>query len=288
MKRILLLLLVPVVLVGGAVCQEPEAGNGPPRLPTFSSRYTDKGDGFSVLLPSHPAITTSKVSGKNGKERTKRLLTVTMNSVVYSIEVFENLKPGQPLEEFIAENKVSFQYDPATERNLTVDGFPGKEYSSQTKTTTTVVQFLATEDRLFRFAATGPTAAAPVIKDFFSSIKLGEEKIGGIAVSESSVGSDTREKIYVGREVDVKARLLRKPEPSYTKDARDNKVEGTVILKVVLSKAGRVENIWVFTRLPYGLTEQAIKAARQIRFVPAMKDGKAVSMWIQLEYNFSL
>jgi len=287
MKRILLLLMVPIVLVSGAVCQEPEVAIGPSRFPSLWRRYTVKGDRFSVLLPSLPAITTSRFSRKDGKERTKRFLTITMNSVVYTIEVFENLKPGQPLEEFIAESNASFQYDPATERNLTVDGFPGKEYSSQTKTTTTVMQFLATKDRLFRFAATGPAAAAPVIKDFFSSIKLGE-KTDGIDVSESSLEIDTNENIYKGRDVDVKARLLTMPEPAYTEKARHNKVEGTVIIKAVFSKTGRVENIQVVGSLPYGLTEQAIKAARQIRFVPATKNGKAVSMWMQLEYNFSL
>jgi TonB family protein len=287
MKRILFLLLCSVVPVGGAVCQEPEAGIGPPPLRIFYSRY--KGDGFSVLLPLDPSITTSKISRKDGKERTKRFLTVTMNSVVYSIEVLENLKPGQSLEEFIAESNASFQYDPATERNLTVNGFPGKEYSSQTETTTTAVQFLATEDRLFRFAATGPAAAAPVIKDFLASILVWDTgKTGGMDASKSFAGSNAGEKIYTGRDVDVKANLLKKPKPSYTEEARNYKVEGTVILRAVLSKTGRVENIRVVVGLPYGLNEQAIKTARKIRFVPATKEGKAVSMWIQLEYNFSL
>ena len=147
MKRILLLLFVPIVLVGGAVYQQP-VGTSPTLM-----RYTFKGHGFSVLLDSRPTMTTTKVSLKDGKERTKRFLTTTVNSVVYSIEIFENLKPGQPLEEFIAESKSSPQHDPATERNLTVNGFPGKEYSSQTETTITMTQFFATEDRLFRFAA---------------------------------------------------------------------------------------------------------------------------------------
>ncbi|MDT5059855.1 MAG: hypothetical protein QOH63_562, partial [Acidobacteriota bacterium] len=40
--------------------------------------------------------------------------------------------------------------------------------------------------------------------------------------------------------------------------------------------------------LPNGLTERAIAAARQIRFTPAMKDGHAVSQYIQIEYNFNL
>ena len=162
-----------------------------------------------------------------------------MNSVVYSIEIYENLKPVQSLEEFIAESYASSQYDAATERNLTVDGFPGKEYSSHTKAPTTVVQFFATEDRLLRFAATGPASAAPVIIDFFSSIKLG--KTDGIDVYESCLQSDTGEKNYLGRDVDVKARLLTKPEPNYRKDAWDNKVEGTVVLLAILSKTGRVE-----------------------------------------------
>lgn len=282
MKRILLLLLAQVVFASGAVCQQGSGvGIGP------LARFTVKGDGFSVLLHSRPTLTTARVSLKDGKERTKRLLTTTMNGVDYSIEIFENLEPAQPLEEFIAESIASLQHDPATERKLTVNGFPGKEYSSRTETTTTVTQFFATEDRLFRFAASGPTAAAPQIKEFLSSIELGSNA-DGVDVSALFTTSATGEKIYMGKGVDVKARLIAKPEPSYTKDARDNKVEGTVILRAVLSSNGSVEYIRVVHGLPDGLTTQAIDAARGIKFVPAMKDGKAVSMWIQLEYNFSL
>jgi hypothetical protein len=44
----------------------------------------------------------------------------------------------------------------------------------------------------------------------------------------------------------------------------------------------------VLQALPGGLTEAAVRAARAISFVPATKDGKPVSMWMQLEYNFNL
>jgi len=40
--------------------------------------------------------------------------------------------------------------------------------------------------------------------------------------------------------------------------------------------------------LGYGLTTEAVKAARLIKFHPAIKDGQPVSMSIQLEYNFNL
>ena len=102
-----------------------------------------------------------------------------------------------------------------------------------------------------------------------------------------SIYESAGERIYIGREVDVKARLLTKPEPRYTADARKNNISGTVILKVIFAKTGEVKNIRVASGLPYGLTEEAINAARQIKFTPAMIDGTPVSMWMQLEYNFS-
>ncbi len=89
-------------------------------------------------------------------------------------------------------------------------------------------------------------------------------------------------------EVTTKARILSKPEPTYNERARQAGVEGTVILRAVFSSDGAVKHILVIRSLPYGLTEQSIAAARRIKFVPAVKDGKPVSMVFQLEYNFAL
>lgn len=101
-------------------------------------------------------------------------------------------------------------------------------------------------------------------------------------------GGGDYSKIFTGREVTSKARLISKPEPQYTEDARKNQITGTVVLKVVFASNGSVTNIRTVSGLPYGLTERAIAAARQIKFVPATKDGHQVSMWMQLEYNFNL
>lgn len=94
--------------------------------------------------------------------------------------------------------------------------------------------------------------------------------------------------IYPGKEVTTKARVLAKPEPSYTDSARNNLVIGTVVLRGIFAADGTVKHIMVITDLPYGLTEAAIKAARRIKFVPATINGRPVSMFIQLEYNFNL
>ena len=101
-------------------------------------------------------------------------------------------------------------------------------------------------------------------------------------------GGGDYNRIFTGKDVTTKARLISKPEPQYTEDARKNQVTGTVVLKVVFASNGSVQNIRTVSVLPYGLTERAIAAARQIKFVPATKDGHQVSMWMQLEYNFNL
>lgn len=95
-------------------------------------------------------------------------------------------------------------------------------------------------------------------------------------------------RVFAPKEVTQKARILSRPEPQYTEEARKNQVSGTVVLKAVFSSSGQVTNIRAVSGLPYGLTEKAIAAARMIRFSPAMKDGRAVSQYIQIEYNFNL
>ncbi len=98
-------------------------------------------------------------------------------------------------------------------------------------------------------------------------------------------GSDAT---FTNREVEQRARLLSKPEPHYTEEARRNQISGTVMLRVVFSSSGEVVQINALRTLPFGLTERAIAAARQIKFVPAMKGGRPVSVHMQLEYNFNL
>ncbi len=115
----------------------------------------------------------------------------------------------------------------------------------------------------------------------------GDYHEGGGGPGGGGGGTDYN-KTFSSREVSTKARVLSKPEPQYTEEARKNQVTGTVVLRAVFTSGGQVSNIHAVSGLPYGLTERAIAAARNIRFVPATKDGHAVSMYIQLEYNFNL
>ena len=59
-------------------------------------------------------------------------------------------------------------------------------------------------------------------------------------------------------------------------------------LSVVFFANGKVDNIKVVRGLSHGLNEQAQAAARQILFLPAIKNGKFVSTRLQLEFTYNL
>ena len=110
---------------------------------------------------------------------------------------------------------------------------------------------------------------------------------GGGTVGGGS-GSNGNPKPGGGGGYDQRVRLIAKPEPHYTEEARRQGTVGTVILRVVFSSTGEITQIRAINGLPFGLTERAIAAARAIKFVPAMKNGQPVSVFMQLEYNFNL
>jgi len=83
-----------------------------------------------------------------------------------------------------------------------------------------------------------------------------------------------------------KLRILSKPDAGYTDEARRNNVSGQVVLHVLFGETGQVTRISVVSGLPFGLTERAIAAARQIEFEPAELDGKKVAYPLVVLYNF--
>jgi len=88
--------------------------------------------------------------------------------------------------------------------------------------------------------------------------------------------------------VDSRPHLLNNPRPFYTEEARIHKIQGTVRAKLLVGADGTVKEVVVLTGLSNGLTEQAIKAAYQMRFSPAMKAGRPLSYWLSnvaIEFN---
>jgi len=83
-------------------------------------------------------------------------------------------------------------------------------------------------------------------------------------------------------------RIISKPRANYTDVARTNYVQGKVVLRVTFLADGQIGGISTISGLPDGLTEQAIKAAREIKFEPPMKDGKKITVTKPVEYTFTI
>jgi TonB family protein len=86
----------------------------------------------------------------------------------------------------------------------------------------------------------------------------------------------------------LKPTILYREKAKYTEDARQHRVEGSVVLNIVFGADGRIHNIRTVRGLPHGLTESAIEAAQKIRFHPAIKNGKPTPVRATLEFSFAL
>lgn len=95
-------------------------------------------------------------------------------------------------------------------------------------------------------------------------------------------------KSVTGITASLRPTILYREKARYTQAARDAGVQGTVTLMVVFADDGVIKHIMIIQPLSHGLTEQAILATRKIRFAPAMRDGKPISVIGNLEFTFNL
>lgn len=83
-------------------------------------------------------------------------------------------------------------------------------------------------------------------------------------------------------------RAISTPDPEYSEEARKAKYQGTCVLYLEVGPDGRPRNIKVARSLGLGLDEKAIEAVKNWTFDPAMKDGKPVTVAINVEVSFRL
>lgn len=104
----------------------------------------------------------------------------------------------------------------------------------------------------------------------------------------SAHGNESRERYSCSFDSRKGLQILARPKANYTDAARNNQTEGTVTLRVAFLENGKIGDVSIVNYLPDGLTENAIEAAKQIRFEPAMINGKSITVTKQVQYNFSL
>jgi TonB family protein len=78
------------------------------------------------------------------------------------------------------------------------------------------------------------------------------------------------------------------PEPEYSAQASHAKYQGTVVLGIVIDKAGKISRIRLDRPLGMGLDENAMETVKQWRFSPAMRNGEPVAVAMSIEVSFNL
>jgi len=99
--------------------------------------------------------------------------------------------------------------------------------------------------------------------------------------------SGTGNEVY-DQTLNLRPTILSKERAKYTEEAREHKIQGTVVLSVIFGADGRIRDIRTVRGLPDGLTEESIFVAQRIRFNPAVRNGKPVNVRATIEYNFTL
>jgi TonB family protein len=82
-------------------------------------------------------------------------------------------------------------------------------------------------------------------------------------------------------------RMTRQATPSYPQIARLQRVEGTVLLSVLVGDNGQVQDVKVIKGDPR-LNDAAIQAVKKSAFTAGSKDGVRVKSWLAVGIAFKL
>jgi TonB family protein len=78
------------------------------------------------------------------------------------------------------------------------------------------------------------------------------------------------------------------PNAEYTDKARKKKIQGSVVVSIVVTDEGTVRDARIVSGLEKDLDKQALKAVSAWKFEPATKDGKPVAVRIRVEVDYRL
>lgn len=268
-------------------------------------RFSTEGEEFSVLLPITPSISTYNrpMASKNRLED-GRIYSSYQDGTVYVIISIDNPNRRDSLQTIRDEiltnelQQILVINATRTETQITRTGVKGVQYRSTNDHLSSISEFYIADNHVYFFGVYSEDINQSAVKQFLSSIAVGAKAKAKRVKDTSRIiikspaappPSGTPEnKVFTTRDVTRKALIITRPQPQYTEEARQNEVTGTVVLRGVFSSTGSVTNIKAVKGLPDGLTEKAIAAARNIKFIPARKEGRFVSQYIQIEYNFNL
>jgi len=119
----------------------------------------------------------------------------------------------------------------------------------------------------------------------------GGGKQGSVQTSgfgDQTVADAPKKKAAAAGPVDTPVNILSKPRPEYTAEGRNLKLEGDVVIDVVFLSNGTIQVNRVVSGLGHGLDEAAVRAAQQIAFKPARREGQPVDFPARVRIEFRM
>lgn len=269
-----------------------------------------EGEEFAASMPELPIVysrwtTYSDFMYSLVKKGNSRAYGASADGVVYVIMSFKGYsrdkgKPDKIIQAFnegfkkdfsgsSGKSKVSTTFD----RDVSFNNFTGKQYLVSIHGVAGILRGYVTKDHVYLVEAIGGDETNLSIQRFFSSFALGHQAIAtkddiSTPASQPVQHNQDTDRIFNISEVDRKPLIVLRREAQYTDQARRAGVRGIIVVKAVLTASGKVTNVEIIKGLPHGLSESAVAATREMKFIPAVKDGKPVSQYIQMEYSFEL
>src|SRR5437667_1072737 len=117
--------------------------------------------------------------------------------------------------------------------------------------------------------------------------KRGALQSTGFADQTAASGAP-KKKASAGESPTTPVDILDQPRPEYTAEGRSLKIEGDVVLDIVFLSNGSIQVIRVISGLGHGLDEAATRAAQQIKFKPARREGLPVDFPARVRIEFRL
>jgi hypothetical protein len=136
-----------------------------------------------------------------------------------------------------------------------------------------------------------------VVKKFLTLISgvLLSSSLLALSAAPAAFSKNPDQETQTDKPQSSKAVVRSKPEPHCPKNASEQEVRATIVLRAIFRSTGKVTDLKFAGVTPSDvpddivkrLSEESLRVAAKIKFQPATKDGHPVSMYVQLEYSFT-
>jgi TonB family protein len=121
-----------------------------------------------------------------------------------------------------------------------------------------------------------------------ASAKKGTVVAGGFGNVAEAPAEAPKKKAAASGAADTPPDILDKPRPEYTAEGRGQRIEGDVVIDLVFLANGSIQINRVVSGLGHGLDDSAVRAAQEIKFKPARRQGEPVDFPARVRIEFRL